>query len=61
MIAQRDIDVGYDAVDTDYKINWDEQVELLGIGEQMRAKAEADAEAAARAAGGGKPAPKAEH
>ncbi|MFH0909202.1 MAG: hypothetical protein V1929_10600 [bacterium] len=46
MIAQRDIDVGYDAVDVDYKINWDEQVELLGIGEAMRAKAEAEAEAA---------------
>lgn len=61
MIAQRDIDVGYDAVDTDYKINWDQQIELLGIGEQMRAKAEAEAEAAARAAGGGTPAAKGHH
>ena len=40
MISQRDIDVGYDAVESDYVIKWDEQIELLGINEQNRAKAE---------------------
>jgi len=59
MISQRDIDVGYDAVEEDYVIKWDEQVELLGINEQNRAKAEQEA-TDAKTAGQAPPAKKEE-
>ncbi|HEY8241063.1 MAG TPA: hypothetical protein VIH35_06435 [Kiritimatiellia bacterium] len=47
MITARDLDVGYDAVDADYVIDWEQQREILGIAAQERAIAE-DAAAAAR-------------
>jgi hypothetical protein len=40
MISERDIDVGYDAVDSDYTINWEHQKKILGIADQERAIAE---------------------
>ena len=45
MITERDIDVGYDAVDADYVINWEEQKKILGITDMERAIQE-DLEAA---------------
>jgi len=33
MIGKRPIDVGYDVVDTDFKVNWDEASQGLAVGE----------------------------
>jgi arabinogalactan endo-1,4-beta-galactosidase len=34
MIAKRPIDVGYDAVDADFEVNWDEAKKALGVAEE---------------------------
>jgi hypothetical protein len=33
-IGRRQIDVGYDAIDADFKINWNEAVKALGVSEE---------------------------